>query len=230
MTLQIIGAGFGRTGTVSLKAALETLGFAPCDHMGEVFHYPERAALWMEAAAAKERGMPFDWERLYGGYEATTDWPGAFFWRELAAAYPEAKVLLSTRDPQRWYESMRRTIYPIRQNGDLARRVAAMQGVEGDLSWMPALVDRIVLDGTFHGRFLERDHVIQVFTDHLAAVTAAIAPERLLVFDVHQGWEPLCAFLDVPVPAETPFPHLNDSASLLATLGEGEGQRAAGMR
>lgn len=215
MELQVIGAGFGRTGTMSLKAALERLGFAPCDHMSEVFLHPERAQLWMEAVEAKAEGIPFDWERLYGGYRATTDWPGAFFWRELAAAYPEAKVILSVRDPERWYESMLRTVYAIRHDPEAGQRVAAMLG-DTDLAWMPRLVDAIGFDGTFAGRFTDRAYAIEVFNQHIADVVSEIPAERLMLFEPRDGWEPLCTFLEVPVPEGESFPHLNDAATFVA--------------
>lgn len=218
MTLEVIGAGFGRTGTSSLKAALERLGSAPCDHMGEVFLHPERAPLWHEAVAAKARGDDFDWERLYAGYMATTDWPGAFFWRELATAYPHAKVLLSVRDPDRWYDSARRTIWALRGNPEIGQTIAAAIGRADGVAWMPELVDAVVFEGTFGGRFADKAHAIRVFAEHNAAVQAAIPPERLLVFAVEQGWEPLCRFLGVPVPADEPFPRLNEGANLEALL------------
>jgi len=220
MALRVIGAGFGRTGTSSLQAALERLGFAPCDHMGEVFKHPARAALWEEAVAARARGAAFDWERLYAGYQATTDWPGAFFWRDLADAYPEAKVILSVRNPEGWYESMNRTIWAIRRDPDVGRRVAASLGVHGDLAWMPSLVDNIVFEGTFRGRFADKSAAMRVFEEHAAAVQATIPPERLLVFEAADGWEPLCRFLGAPMPAK-PFPHVNDAASVEARLREG---------
>jgi hypothetical protein len=216
MSLAVIGAGFGRTGTLSLKAALERLGFAPCDHMMEVFLHPERAPLWMEAVEAKAQGVPFDWERLYGGYRATTDWPGAYFWRELAAAYPEAKVILSVRDPERWYESVVQTIYAARFDPEVGQRVASMLGVTPDLAWMPQLVDAVAFDGTFAGRFADRAYAIEVFNQHIAEVVAEIPAERLLIFEARDGWEPLCKHLEVPVPEGEPFPHLNDAAAFEA--------------
>src|SRR5918997_4262033 len=107
--VKVIGAGFGRTGTASLKAALETLGFDPCYHMTEVFKHPGHAAFWRAAW----RGEPADWDGLLGAYEATVDWPACTFYAELMERYPEAKVLLSVRDPERWYQSMRSTIYEL---------------------------------------------------------------------------------------------------------------------
>jgi hypothetical protein len=101
MCLQIIGAGFGRTGTLSLKTALETLGYSPCYHMTTVIAQPERIGAWKEVADRQARRKPIDWEAVFGGFQATVDWPGCTYWRELTAAYPEAKVLLSVRDPER---------------------------------------------------------------------------------------------------------------------------------
>src|SRR5690242_7699355 len=106
-SLKVIGAGFGRTGTLSLKVALEELGFGPCYHMIEVFQYPEHAKLW-EAAT---QGKPIDWDQIFANYQATVDWPGCTFYADLMARYPDAKVLLSVRDPETWYESVMSTIY-----------------------------------------------------------------------------------------------------------------------
>ena len=217
MTLQIIGAGFGRTGTLSLKVALETLGFAPCYHMSTVIAQPERIADWTRVAERQARGKAIDWEAVLGGFRATVDWPGCAYWRELAAAYPEAKVLLSRRDPRRWYESVTNTIY--RMTGPEAESIwpAMRDSLPPELvermSLIGEFVDQLIWQDTFDGRFADREHAIRTFEEHNAAVMAAIPPERLLVYEVKQGWEPLCRFLDVPVPADVPFPHVNDSAS-----------------
>jgi hypothetical protein len=215
MALQVIGVGFGRTGTLSLKAALERLGFGPCEHMVNCFDHPERFALWSEAAERKAKGGPIDWATLFAGYKATVDWPGAYFWRELVNAHSQAKVILSVRDPDRWYDSVAATIFrmPKLAGGGLAARgLLAVAGVVNPAARGAfRLNEAIIWDGTFGGRFEDRDHAIGVFNAHVAAVERTVAPGRLLVFDVTQGWEPLCAFLGVPVPDE-PFPHLNDAA------------------
>src|SRR5919107_4405270 len=112
-TLQVIGAGFGRTGTLSLRAALERLGVGPCDHMEPTLEQPERVALWQAAAARKRDGQPIDWRPLLEGYRAAVDWPAAAFWRELSAAHPQARVILTVRDPDRWYDSMAATLFPL---------------------------------------------------------------------------------------------------------------------
>jgi hypothetical protein len=215
-TLQIIGAGLGRTGTLSLHAALERLGFTPCDHMTNNFAHPERFALWLEAARRKRLGEPIDWRPLFTCYRATVDWPGAYFWRELVAAHPEAKVILTVRDPERWYESARTTIYAateVRHGTPWARFFYGLMSLlnprAGDGF---RTVQETVWNGTFSGRFLDRNEAIRVFNGQNEEVTATVPPERLLVFDVKEGWEPLCRFLGVAAPEGEPFPHVNDAA------------------
>ena len=193
MTLTLIGAGFGRTGTASLKLALEKLGLGHCYHMLEVFSSPAHAALW-HAAASDPR---IAWEGPLADYSATVDWPGCYFWQELADHYPEAKVLLSVRDPESWHRSVMDTIY-----GAIVDPPAAMPP-----AWS-SMVRDLILERTFGGRLDDRDHAIAVYQRHNEAVKRAIAPQRLLVYEASQGWEPLCRFLGKPVPAE-PFPRVN---------------------
>ena len=215
-TLAVIGAGLGRTGTLSLHAALERLGFAPCEHMTNCFAHPERFALWLEAAGRKRAGAPIDWQPLFAGYRATVDWPGAFFWRELTAAHPEARVILTVRDPARWYDSARTTIYAATQARTATPAARLLYGL---LGWVDPgasrgfrTVQETVWDGTFGGSFENRADALRIFAAHDHDVETAISPERLLIFDVKQGWEPLCAFLGVSVPQNEPFPHANDAA------------------
>jgi sulfotransferase family protein len=199
--LKIIGAGFGRTGTASTKAALETLGFGPCYHMTELFADPTRLQGWLRATA----GETVDWAEIFAGYAATVDWPGAAFWRELIEAYPEAKVLLTVRDPDRWYDSVAGTIY-LTRDIDTADASPALRD-------QLRMVNELVWQGTFDGRFEDRDHAIGVYRAHLAEVRATVPAGRLLEYDVAQGWDPLCAALGVAVPDE-PFPHLNTAQSM----------------
>lgn len=211
--LDVIGAGFGRTGTLSLKLALERLGFGPCHHMRELVDDPEQVALWARVA----RGETTDWDEIYRGYRSTVDWPGARYWRELTAHFPRAKVILTVRDPQRWYESVEGSIY----------RGVTMPVQDPAVAAMRDVVQRLVWDGEFGGRFADVDHAIEVFDDHNDAVRREIPADRLLEFEVREGWGPLCAFLGVPVPDE-PFPHVNDRESLaremrLRSAGQGEG-------
>jgi hypothetical protein len=199
-TLRLIGAGFGRTGTLSLKAALETLGFAPCHHMMEVMQNPGSEKTWREAGRAKQGGQPFDWGSLVDGYAAFVDWPGCHFWREFADVYPELPVLLSVRDPEKWYESAYETIYQVILRARESEDPAVRERMQ--------MADEVIFRGTFQDRFEDRAFVMDVVRAHNEEVQRYIAPERLLVYEVKQGWEPLCRFLELPVP-ETDFPHVN---------------------
>ena len=206
MPIQVIGAGLGRTGTLSLKAALEELGFAKCYHMGEVLARMDDARTWDAAV----RGEPVDWDRLFAGYRATVDLPGCLFYRELLEKYPEAKVILTVRDPERWYDSMRQTIYFA--HNAFPRWAAVLN---------PRMrVFRRMIDGLwermFRGRFEDRAFAIDVFNRHNEQVRRDIPADRLLVYEISQGWDPLCAFLGLPVPEGKPFPHLNDAAEFRA--------------
>lgn len=203
MTLKVIGAGFGRTGTTSIKAALEQLGFTQCYHMQEVIKNPAHVPIWLDAL----EGKPVDWDALFAGYQATVDWPACNFYAQLMVHYPDAKVLLTVRDPNKWYDSCLNTIYAIYHKPimRLVRRLLP------PLQRFMAMNDRMIWQGDFGGRFTDRSHAITVFHQHNAAVKAHVAPDRLLVYDVKEGWEPLCRFLGVSVPQGIPFPHLNDT-------------------
>jgi len=196
LVLDVIGVGFGRTGTLSLKLALERLGFGPCHHMTELLEHPEQVVLWARAA----RDGTANWDMVYRGYRATADWPGARFWREITGHFARAKVVLTVRDPGRWYESAAETIFRSGSEPEPAHPVIAE---------MRDVVRRVVWDGEFGGRFGDAEHAIEIFNRHNEAVRREIAAERLLEMDVRQGWEPLCRFLGVPVPEE-PFPRSND--------------------
>jgi hypothetical protein len=211
--VRIIGAGFGRTGTMSLKVALEKLGFDPCYHMTEVFAHPEHTGFWISAW----RGEPADWEGVLGEYEAAVDWPACTFYKELMERHPDARVILSVRDPGRWYESVRNTIYelsvviprhPLYRIGYTLVSLLVFRG-----SRRFNLADEIIWQGTFDGRFEERAYAIEVFERHNAEVRQNVPADRLLVFDVKDSWEPLCEFLGVEEPDE-PFPHTNDTAEM----------------
>lgn len=199
--MDVIGVGFGRTGTLSLKTAVEQLGFGPCLHMVPLLDDPERSALLCAAADGDEASLV----KAFDGYRASVDWPGTYFWRELTTRHPQAKVILTVRDPDAWYDSTERTIYAAAES----RRGKPLSPAMAECSRM---LDRVVWDGTFGGRFADRAETIRRFEEHNAAVRAEIAPERLLEFQVREGWEPLCEFLGVAVPDE-PFPRLNDTAA-----------------
>ncbi len=205
MTLQVIGSGFGRTGTLSLKAALEILGFDPCYHMEEVIKRPSHINMWHQIG----QGQAVPWEKLFHNFQATVDYPASVFYRELVAAYPDAKVVHTVRDPERWYDSTAETIYTI-ANGFPAWVLKLFP-------WLGRFFDfqnQLVWQKIFDGRFSDRAHAIQCFHEHTEAVKRHVPPDKLLIFQVKEGWEPLCTFLDVPVPA-VPFPHVNDRAMIL---------------
>src|SRR5215203_3557986 len=218
--MRVIGAGFGRTGTTSLKAALEELGFGPSYSLSEVFRNPEHVGFW-EAARRGPAGEEVDWEWFLAGYGVAVDWPSCSFYGELMEAFPEAPVILTVRDPAPWYESTRSTIYGLRRltTGPLPVRVAFsfaglfVPGVVGAVR----LADRLVWEDTFDGRFEDRDYAMEVFERHNEAVRRRVPPERLLVFDVREGWDPLCDFLGVDVPND-PFPRLNEAREMRRRL------------
>lgn len=197
MALKVVGSGLGRTGTKSMQTALTMLGLGPCHHMVEVFAHPESRFLWIEAA----KGKP-DWDAIFAGYQSMVDYPGAQYWRQIAAHYPHAKVLHTVRDPDKWFESTQATIFapdgPTTTPGPFSEFFATILKDFGD-----KLHDRAFMTGYF------RRH-----TDN---VIRAIPAERLLVYQLGEGWEPLCKFLGVPVPAE-PFPSENSRADFIARL------------
>ena len=202
--LKIIGAGYPRTGTTSLKIALEQLGFGPCHHMEELFKHPEQIGWWLDVAAGKRR----DWATLLDGYVSACDFPSQHWYREILAETPGAKVILTMREPAGWYTSMMATIWEISRGFPaplVGRFVPRVGGVT-------RLATAVLWGQEFEGRFLDRDHALARFQGHTEAVRAAVPAEDLLVFDVREGWEPLCRFLGVPVPA-TPFPRANDMAT-----------------
>jgi hypothetical protein len=210
--LKVIGAGFGRTGTLSLKAALEELGFGPCYHMTELFDKPDHIRFWDEAADEVARGETVGWEEVFSGYEATVDWPACIFYEELMEAYPDAKVLLSVRDPERWYDSAESTIARMPNSGAFSPQALLIKAtglLVPSMRRAPSMAEKIISEGTLDGRFDDREHAVEVFERHNKEVKRRVPAEKLLVFEVREGWGPLCEFLGVEVP-DKPFPHLND--------------------
>lgn len=208
MTLRVIGAGWGRTGTLSTKVALERLGFGPCYHMIEVFRtHPEHRAQWRRAAA----GEHVDWSGIFAGYEGAVDWPACAFWRELAEAYPEAKVLLTYRPAADWYESFDVTI----SNG-IPREHPGEEDETG------AMMNEVIVKRSFGGRAGSRDELIERYEEHVAEVREELPSDRLLLWSPMEGWERLCDFLGVSVPAE-PFPRVNDRSDFFRIFAGGDG-------
>jgi len=198
MKLDVVGAGLGRTGTQSLKLALEELGVGPCYHMMEVFGNTEHIPLW----AAATRGEAPDWDDLFGNYRSTVDWPACAFWRELAEKNPNAKVLLSVRDSDAWYESFYNTIYQ-----SMLREPPPKPTWIGELFEMSR---ELVLERTFGGRADDRAHAIRCYEEHNEAVRSDVPADRLIVHEVGAGWEPLCEALNRPIP-DRPYPRTNST-------------------
>jgi hypothetical protein len=203
MTLKVIGAGLGRTGTLSLKLALEHLGFGKCYHMSEMLsqirnHLP----LWIETA----KGNP-QWDTIFAGYQSTTDYPGCMFWRELVAKYPEAKVILSTRDAERWFESGAATVF-----SDPHR--ARFEG-----NPMMAEFFKLTVFDDLEDRVGDREKMVEYFNNWNRAVIDEVPAEKLLVHRSSDGWEPLCEFLGVPVPPE-PYPRVNSREEMTERTGQ----------
>ncbi len=198
MPLKVVGTGFGRTGTNSLKLALEQLGFGPCHHMFEVRDNLDQLPYWQAAAAGD---LP-DWDEVFADYTACVDWPAARFWREITSHYPEAKVLHSIRPEESWINSFYKTIYPVMRD-----RKDNEPGLYRDRLDM---AHEIVLEQVFDGKADDRDHALDTYRAHNKAVSMTISSDRLLIYDVAQGWEPLCQFLDVPIP-DAPLPHVNST-------------------
>ena len=202
MPLKIVGAAFGRTGTKSIKIALEKLGFGPCHHMFELHNNPDQIALWRAVA----RGEKSCWDKIFTDYQASIDWPSARYWRELAEHFENAKVLLTIRNEDSWFDSVQRTIYPImRDHTSLQSSLRREQA---------SVAHDIIVRQTFNGKMNDRSHAKRVYRNYIEDVRRTIKPERLLNYSVTEGWGSLCAFLDVPVPDE-PFPFTNTTQQFL---------------
>ena len=218
MTLRIIGAGFGRTGTMSVYTALNQLGF-PCYHMFEVLENKENKShldFWRKVANA-EPGTQHDWKQIFSNYAAAVDNPACCVWRELFAAYPEAKVVLTVhpRGAEAWYESTMDTIYFTETMWQFkVLEFATPFGRKfGDMS------RKLIWQRSHKGTMDDRDKAIAHYHQHIADVKAAVPADRLLMFSADQGWMPLCEFLGVPVP-ESEFPNVNDRKAIKKTLSE----------
>ena len=205
MALQVVGAGLGRTGTHSLKVALEQLLGGPCYHMVEVFGRPDQRDSW----AAAVRGEDVDWASFLAPYRATVDWPAAAFWKELSVAAPDAVIVLSTRDSEAWWKSASETIFAVLARG---ARPADDVGRE-ELTMIEALIEQ-----RFTPDWQERDGAIAAYEAHNARVRAEAPPGRLVEWQPGDGWAPLCAALGLAEPSE-PFPHLNSTSDFRAMTG-----------
>lgn len=209
MALKLIGVGMGRTGTASLKVALEQLGLGTCYHMSEVMQHPESIQDWIDAAD----GEP-DWNRIFENYGATVDNPGCGFWKELTSYYPDAKVVLTVREADKWFESTSETIH----SAEFAEFIKNSPWGE--------MIQKTVFD-TMENRMLDREFIVSWYNSRNKEIIETIEPERLLVYEVKEGWGPLCKFLDVPVP-DTEFPRVNsreETRQLISGLINASGEK-----
>ena len=208
MALEVIGAGWGRTGMESLKKALEKLGFGKCYHAFELVKDGKRIAYWEQLA----RGEKPDFEKLFEGYRSAVDFPAAMFYKKLVEQYPDAKVILSYRDPEKWYESARKTI--LRPLPSFFIPVTRFIGLfNKNMSYFPRIYN-VIMSEIFHklmqDKTNDRKFMINLYKEWVEDVKKTVPAEKLLVFEAREGWEPLCKFLNVAVPDE-PYPRGNDS-------------------
>jgi len=208
MPLEVIGAGQGRTGTHSLKVALEQLGFGPCHHMIELVQHPEQFAIWERVFEEKERP---DWETVFKGYRSACDAPSVLVYKELAKRYPNAKVIHTVRDPESWWRSASATVLNARRNFAELRDTPMARMFEKAAGY------RARHGGAADILQLDHETAIAEFNRHNEEVAKVIEPERLLVYEVKQGWAPLCKFLGVPIPS-TSFPLTNTTEEFQARL------------
>ena len=207
MAMRVVGAGLGRTGTHSQKLALERLLGAPCYHMIETFGRPDDIPVWHRAV----NGDLPNWRTFLADYAAAVDWPVAAFWREIGDAFPDAIVLLSTRDVDAWWTSASNTIFKIVGNEVAAEEITgAQQSMAADM-----------LTKRFTPRWMEEDEAKRAFEQHNADVRAAIPGDRLVEWQPGDGWEPICNALGLAVPDE-PYPHVNTTADFRAMIGMDE--------
>ena len=200
MSLRVIGSGMGRTGTHSLKFALEKLLGAPCYHMVEVFPRPQHFKLWTAAA----RGEKIDWHALFDGFAAAVDWPAAAFWEEISAAFPDAIILHSERSSaETWWKSASETIFKKRDGGPPPPMKEMLEALMG---------------ARFTPHIYDKDAAIAAYNRNNAHVHATAPKNRLLMWKPGDGWEPICKALNLPVPSE-PFPHSNTTEEFNARIG-----------
>ena len=218
MSLKVIGAGLGRTGTMSLKMALELLYDKPCFHMVELLKQPKRLKHLKTAAHTNQK---HEWDSLFHGFETVVDYPCCLYYKELMEVYPDAKVILTIRDLEKWYDSAYKTIYKGKPKNlqDILRTIKNMM-LHSDFRKVAPIfqhVDKIIWNGQFNGKFDDQEHAIKVHQKHIEEVKATVPADKLLIYEVKDGWEPLCQFLNMPVP-DAPFPQSNSQAEFIEKI------------
>lgn len=223
MSLKVIGTGLGRTGTYSLKLALEQLGFGKCYHMVELFQQPERLKYFKRA----EKGESVDWNELFHGYNSAVDYPVARYYKQISRFYPEAKIIHTLRDPESWFESASSTIFWASKPYSLKilKLAVHLPFSHEARKRIPVLLYNRKLSELEFGRDLKnKEKIISRYNRHFEEVVKTISADRLLLFDPVNGWEPLCGFLDVTVPSN-PYPKSNSRKEFLDrvnTIGSGK--------
>jgi hypothetical protein len=218
MAIKVIGTGLGRTGTHSLKVALEELGFGKCYHMRELFNNPNGLPYFEKA----EQGQQVDWDTLFQGYQSAVDYPVARYYKQLLTKYPDAKVVHTTRDPESWYNSCIKTIFWASKPsaGRILKMMIQLPFSSVLRKRLPILkFNSSLLDKEFGNDLHNKEAVIKHFKEHNDEVLNIVPKERLLVYDVKQGWEPLAKFLGVSVPS-SPFPLTNTGAEFVKMVGK----------
>ena len=225
MSIKVIGSGLGRTGTHSLKIALEQLGFDKCYHMMELFNNPDGITHFIEA----EEGKNTDWDKLFKGYKSAVDYPVARYYKQLIAKYPDAKVIHTVRDPESWYKSCSETIFWASKPsfGRIAGMMMKLPFSSTLRKRLPILkYNGSLIDKEFGGDLKNKEQVIKHFNARTEEVKNTVPKERLLIYNVKESWEPLCKFLEVPVPS-TPFPLTNTTDEFKQRVGNiAKGERA----
>jgi hypothetical protein len=218
MSIKIIGAGFPRTGTNTLKAALETLGFSKTYHMKELLVHPENLHYWLTL----EQTGTTNWDELYHGYVATVDFPAYPWYQEHLKRYPDARVILTVRPFEKWYASIGSTIWKAGPQ-TLPQKLAMMSKLLVNPRLRKVIkcvkfAKRMIFQVELQGKFEDKAFAEKVFNDHIEKVKATVPPEKLLIYDVTEGWGPLCSFLGVPEP-QGELPHLNKKENFREMLG-----------
>jgi hypothetical protein len=209
--MKVIGAGLPRTATTTQMLALDILGFGPCYHMRNLMADLDQTALWHRAVHGE--GEPI-WDQVFDGFASTTDWPSAFFYRELIDVYPDAKVILSVRDAGSWERSMRDTVWAIYHSDNLLHHMSRARYLVDPQwrAWVDLMTEMMWVGphAPFTGSYSDREQLIAGYHRWNQEVQATVPAERLIVWDPAEGWEPLCEFLEVDVPSE-PLPEVNDT-------------------
>jgi hypothetical protein len=204
--MKVFGTGFGRTGTMSLKIALEKLGMGPCYHMKEIVIRPSHIKMWYDIS---QDDNP-KWDQLFKNFNSGVDYPVCLFYGELINKFPDAKFILTLRDFDSWYKSTANTIYKVP-----TMLPEWFKKVIFPIEKFIEMQINLIWVGIFRNNFNERESARLIYNEHIVNVKNTIPHDRLLIYHVHEGWEPLCEFLNVDIPDNIPFPHVNDTAEML---------------